>query len=68
MSDPRRLLDGGGGAEDSLALLRSAKGDAPPPQAKRQLLDALGLGPGPGLSEPQRAASASKAEAAPRRR
>jgi len=42
MSDPRRLREGGG-SEDGLALLRSAEGDLPPPQAKKLLLDSLGL-------------------------
>jgi hypothetical protein len=42
MSEPRRLLEGGG-SEDELALLRSARHDAPPPGSRGRTLVALGL-------------------------
>lgn len=41
MTDPKRLLDGGGDLE--VALLRSARSDAPSPQARQKALAAAGL-------------------------
>src|SRR5262245_14814256 len=45
MNDPRRLIEESG-SELELALLRSAKEDAPSPHARRRTLMALGLGAG----------------------
>jgi periplasmic protein TonB len=47
MSDPRRLLETQGDGEGTaltLAVLRSARGETAPPQAKRRLLEALDIG------------------------
>ena len=47
MSEPRRLLEGGG-SDLERSLLRSARGDAPPPESRRKTLLALGLAGGVG--------------------
>jgi hypothetical protein len=55
MSDPRRMVDGGG-APFAAALLRSARADAAPEGAKQRTLAALGLSDAPAES-PARARS-----------
>lgn len=44
MSEPRRLLEDAGDCDLTRAMLRSARDDAPSPEARRKTLVALGLG------------------------
>jgi protein TonB len=63
MSDPRRLIDDKDddeGAALKAAVLQSARGDAPPPHAKKKLLEALKIG--------ESSAEASAARSGPAKR